>query len=78
MNPTSLISVVARPQGASRKTMNTAQSSNVTADVPAYTELQREIHEALRAQHPEWIQSDGDCPTCRSYELRLAELLIAL
>jgi len=37
--------------------MNTAQFSNFTADLLGYTELQREIHEALRGQHPEWIQS---------------------
>jgi hypothetical protein len=38
-------------------------------------ELQREIHDALRVQHPEWVQPDGECPTCESYESRLAELL---
>jgi len=36
---------------------------------------QQEIHDALRAQHPEWVEPDGDCPTCVSYESRLAELL---
>ena len=43
--------------------------------IHSYTELQRQIHEDLRVQHPEWIQSNGDCPTCDSYELRLSELL---
>ncbi len=38
-------------------------------------QLQREIHNALRAQHPDWVGPDGDCPTCESYESRLAELL---
>ena len=38
-------------------------------------QLQREIHDALRVQHPEWVEPDGDCPTCESYESRLAELL---
>jgi hypothetical protein len=38
-------------------------------------ELQQEIHDALRVQHPDWIERDGDCPTCESYESRLAELL---
>lgn len=42
---------------------------------PAYLALQREMHDALRAQHPEWIESNGHCPTCDSYESRLAELL---
>ena len=46
-----------------------------TAKVPAYTQLLREMHEALRSQNPEWIQQDGDSPICDSYESRLAELL---
>jgi hypothetical protein len=35
-----------------------------------YVQLQHQIHDALREQHPEW-----DCPTCESYESRFAELL---
>jgi hypothetical protein len=31
--------------------------------------------DALRKQHPEWIEQSGDCPTCESYESRFAELL---
>ena len=27
------------------------------------------------AQHPEWIEANGDCPTCDSYDRRLAELI---
>jgi hypothetical protein len=42
---------------------------------PGYTQLQRQIHDALRAQHPEWIQPNGDSPICDSYESRFAELL---
>jgi hypothetical protein len=38
-------------------------------------QLQQEIHDALRIQHPDWVGPDGDCPTCESYESRLAELL---
>ena len=44
-------------------------------EVRAYAQLQRQIHHALRAQHPEWIQPDGDCPMCHAYESRLAKLL---
>jgi hypothetical protein len=40
-----------------------------------FAELQMEIHEALRAEHPEWIQLDGKSPICDLYEARLAELL---
>jgi hypothetical protein len=43
--------------------------------IHSYTELQQQIHEDLRIQHPEWIESNGNCPTCDSYESRLAELL---
>jgi len=44
-------------------------------EIHSYTELQRQIHEDLRVQHPEWVKPNGDCPTCDSYELRLAKLL---
>jgi len=44
-------------------------------EIHSYTELQHQIHDDLRVQHPEWVQPDGDCPTCDSYESRLAELL---
>jgi hypothetical protein len=54
-------------------------TSNATAGRPgeirSYAELQEKIHNDLRVQHPEWIQPDGGCPTCESYEQRLAELL---
>ena len=40
-----------------------------------YSELQQRIHEDLRIQHPEWVEPNGSCPTCDSYESRLAELL---
>ena len=40
-----------------------------------YLRLQRDIHDALRVQHPEWIQPDGDCPTGDWYDERFAELL---
>jgi hypothetical protein len=36
---------------------------------------QRRSGDALLAQHPEWILPNGDCPTCDSYDARLAELL---
>ncbi len=41
------------------------------------TALQMQIHDDLRTQHPEWVQANGDCPTCEFYEARLAELLEA-
>ena len=44
-------------------------------EIHSYTELQRQIHQDLRVQHPEWVKPNGECPTCDSYEFRLAELL---
>ena len=44
-------------------------------EIHSYSELQQQIHEDLRIQHPEWVKPNGDCPTCDSYELRLAQLL---
>lgn len=44
-------------------------------EIHSYTELQQQIHQDLRVQHPEWVEPNGECPTCDSYELRLAELL---
>jgi hypothetical protein len=38
-------------------------------------ELQQQIHDDLRIQHPEWIEPNGECPKCDSYESRLIELL---
>jgi hypothetical protein len=43
--------------------------------IDTYTELKEQIHDDLRTQHPEWVKPDGDCPTCDSYESRLAQLL---
>jgi hypothetical protein len=40
-----------------------------------YGELQRQLHKDLLAQHPEWIEADGNCPTCDAYERRFARLI---
>jgi hypothetical protein len=47
----------------------------MAGETDSYSQLQRQIHDALRQQHPDWVQPNGDCPTCESYESRLAELL---
>jgi hypothetical protein len=46
-------------------------------EIHTYTELQQQIHDDLRIQHPEWVESNGECPRCDSYETRLTELLTA-
>jgi len=57
------------------RAMKTKTLPRVADEIRSYVELQRQIHDALRAEHPEWVQPNGDCPTCESYESRLAELL---
>jgi hypothetical protein len=55
--------------------MNTNAYQTVPDDVQAYVQLQRQMHEALLREHPEWVGPNGDCPMCEAYESRLAELL---
>jgi len=50
-------------------------SAGASEEIRSYAQLQQQIHDALRVQHPEWVEANGDCPTCESYESRLAELL---
>jgi hypothetical protein len=40
-----------------------------------YTGLVQQIRNDLRLQHPDWVQPNGQCPICDSYEARLLELL---
>ena len=48
---------------------------NRSGESHPYVQLQHQIHDALRGEHPEWIEQNRDCPTCESYESRFAELL---
>ena len=43
----------------------------------SYADLLQQIHYDLRLQHPDWIQPNGQCPMCDSYEERLLKLLDA-
>ena len=43
-----------------------------------YAGLRKQMHDALRIQHPEWIQPNGESPMCDSYEARLMETLDVL
>jgi hypothetical protein len=55
--------------------MKNNEGAAIDASSTPLFQLQQEIHDALRVQHPDWVGPDGDCPTCESYESRLAELL---
>jgi hypothetical protein len=52
-----------------------AKPMSVHHQIHTYTELRQQIHDDLRIQHPEWVQPNGQCPICDSYEARLMELL---
>ncbi len=43
-----------------------------------YADLRKQIHDDLRIQHPEWVQPNGESPTCDSYEARLIKTLETL
>jgi hypothetical protein len=43
--------------------------------IHTFTELRQQIRDDLRSQHPEWVEPNGESPTCDSYEARLMELL---
>ena len=55
--------------------MKMSKSGSSPGEIRSYVQLQRQIHDALREQHPEWIEQNGDSPICESYESRFAELL---
>jgi len=46
--------------------------------IHTYIELQQQIHDDLRIQHPEWVEPNGESPMCDAYEARLIELLDTL
>ena len=58
-------------------TQNNMGLRTVTAanEVSGYRQIQEQIREALRAQHPEWLQPNGDSPACDYYEARFADIL---
>jgi len=51
------------------------KSTAAARSVHTYKELQQQIHDDLRQQHPDWVQPDGNSPMCDSYEARLMELI---
>ena len=46
--------------------------------IHTYNELQRQIHDDLRIQHPEWVKPNGESPKCDSYDACLTEMLDTL
>ena len=46
--------------------------------IHTYTELQQQIHDDLRIQHPEWVKPNGESPMCDSYEACLTKMIDTL
>ena len=44
-------------------------------EVHTYEELRMQVREALRRQHPDWIDSNGNSHLADLYEARFAKLL---
>jgi hypothetical protein len=55
--------------------MNATSLPALAVEAAPYVALQREMHDALLRQHPEWVERDGNCPTCDDYDRRFAQLL---
>jgi hypothetical protein len=51
------------------------KSGTVFQRIHTYAELRQQIHDDLRLQHPDWVQPNGNCPICDSYEARFIELI---
>ena len=61
---------------ASRTTLGSfTRPIAMSHQIHTYSELRQQVHDDLRIQHPEWVQPNGECPMCDSYESRLMELL---
>jgi hypothetical protein len=63
------------PRGHSGASTNQPIFDAMQDEIRTYAKLQEQMRNALREQHPEWVEPNGDCPTCHFYERRFAELL---
>ena len=57
------------------KAMNATSLPGLPVEAAPYVALQREMHDALLRQHPEWMERDGNAPKCDEYDRRFARLL---
>ena len=55
--------------------MKTNTSPVLPGEVQEYVHPQRRIHDALRKEHPEWVEPNGESPCVIFYEARLTEQL---
>jgi hypothetical protein len=55
--------------------MNATALAALPIEAAPYVALQHEMHNALLAQNPEWMERAGNCPKCDDYDRRFAQLL---
>jgi hypothetical protein len=55
--------------------MNTISLPSLPVEAASYVALQREMHDALLRQHPEWMERDGRSSKCEEYDRRFARVL---
>jgi hypothetical protein len=49
--------------------MKTNTSPVLPGEIQEYVHLQRQIHDALRKEHPEWVEPNGESSMCLMEEL---------
>jgi len=54
---------------------SSTKSAAMPSQIRTYIDLRQQIHDDLRVQHPEWVETNGESPMCDFYEARLMELL---
>lgn len=64
-----------RPGRAHKEIDGSFMQTTSTTAIRTYTELQEQLHRDLLAQHPEWIEPNGESPKCDDYDRRFAELI---
>ena len=55
--------------------MNATSLPALPVEAAPYVAPQREMHDALLRQNPEWMERDGNCSKCDDYDRRFAQLL---
>ena len=55
--------------------MNATSLPALAVEAPPYVALQREMHDALLRQHPEWMERDPNLSKCDEDDRRFARLL---
>jgi hypothetical protein len=64
-----------KSENGSHEEKSSGSRPKAKPSVRTYRELQRQLRKDLLAQHPEWIEADGNSPIRDEYERRLARLI---